>query len=111
MKKLIFALALALSATLTGCSWFDNTPIEPNIIGTGSVHYDAVEGFWFTEIGPTRYVVTEVDVPARNPRIMGKTQGIDPVEGIIVTLFTSPRMKGTQAVIGKQSTEQIEELY
>ena len=111
MKKLVFGLIAALGVALTSCSAFDSDPIEPKIIGSGSVQHDAMEGFWFVEIGPTRYAVTEVDVPDRNPRTMGKTQGIEPVEGMVVTLFTSPRMKGVQAIYGKQSVEQIEEFY
>lgn len=111
MKKLILGLIAALSVVLTGCSAFDSEPVEPKIIGSGNVQYDAVEGIWFTEIGTTRYALTKVTIPANNSRKIGKTQDVEPVEGMVVTLFTSPRKNGIQAVTGQQSVEQIEELY
>ncbi len=111
MKKLVFMLMAALSVALTSCSWLDSKPIEPDIIGTGNVQYDAVEGIWFTEIDSIRYIVTRVTIPNTNQRLAGPIQEIAPVEGMYVTLFTSPRMKGTQAVAGRQSMWQIEDIY
>ena len=98
MKKLVFGLIVALSVALTGCSAFDSTPIEPNIIGTGNVQYEAKSGTWFVVVDSTQYTVAQ-------------TQSFEPVEGMLVTIFTSPRKIGVQAVIGQQSVEQIEELY
>ncbi|MBQ9035383.1 MAG: hypothetical protein IJ099_05420 [Alphaproteobacteria bacterium] len=111
MKKLVFALIAALSVALTGCSAFESEPIEPNIIGTGNLQYEAKSGTWFVVVDSTQYTVANVTIPDHNPRAVGKTQNIEPVEGMSVTVFTSPRMKGVQAVTGKQSIEQIEELY
>ena len=111
MKKLVFALIAALSVALTGCSAFDSEPIEPKIIGTGNLQYEAKSGTWFVVIDSTQYTVATVTILDRNPRSYGKTQDVEPVEGMLVTVFTSPRMNGIQAVTGKQSVEQIEELY
>ena len=111
MKKLVFALIAALSVALTGCSAFESEPIEPKIIGTGNLQYEAKSGTWFVVIDSTQYTVATVTILDRNPRSYGKTQNVEPVEGMLVTVFTSPRMTGIQVVTGRQSVEQIEELY
>ncbi len=111
MKKLVFMLIAALSVALTGCSAFDSEPIEPKIIGTGNLQYEAKSGTWFVVVDSTQYTVATVTILDRNPRSYGKTQNVEPVEGMLVTVFTSPRKTGVQAVTGKQSVEQIEELY
>ena len=111
MKKLVFMLIAALSVALTGCSAFDSEPIEPRIIGTGNLQYEAKSGTWFVVVDSSQYTVTTVTVPNYIPRSYGKTQNVEPVEGMLVTIFTSPRKTGVQAVTGKQSVEQIEELY
>ncbi|MBQ9271633.1 MAG: hypothetical protein IJ218_05155 [Alphaproteobacteria bacterium] len=111
MKKLVFALIAALSVALTGCSAFESEPIEPKIIGTGNLQYEAKSGTWFVVVDSTQYTVTTVTILDNNPHSYGKTQNVEPVEGMLVTVFTSPRMNGIQAVTGRQSIEQIEELY
>ena len=111
MKKLVFMLLAALSVALTGCSAFDSEPIEPKIIGTGNLQYEAKSGTWFVVVDSTQYTVTKVTIPEHDPHSFGKIQNVDPVEGMLVTVFTSPRKTGVQAVAGKQSVEQIEELY
>ena len=111
MKKLVFALIAALSVALTSCSAFESEPIEPKIIGTGNLQYEAKSGTWFVVVDSTQYTVATVTILDRNPRSYGKTQNVEPVEGMLVTVFTSPRMNGIQAVTGRQSIEQIEELY
>ena len=111
MKKLVFALIAALSVALTGCSAFDSEPIEPKIIGTGNLQYEAKSGTWFVVVDSTQYTVTTVTILDNNPHSYGKTQNVEPVEGMLVTVFTSPHMNGIQAVTGRQSIEQIEELY
>ena len=111
MKKLVFALIAALSVALTGCSAFESEPIEPKIIGTGNLQYEAKSGTWFVVVDSTQYTVATVTILDNNPHSYGKTQNVEPVEGMLVTVFTSPRMNGIQAVTGEQSVEQIEELY
>ena len=111
MKKLVFMLVAALSVALTGCSAFDSEPIEPKIIGTGNLQYETKSGTWFVVVDSTQYTVANVAIPDSNPRSVAKNQSIEPVEGMLVTVFTSPRITGVQAVSGEQSTEQIEELY
>lgn len=111
MKKLVFALIAALSVALTGCSAFESEPIEPKIIGTGNMQYEAKSGTWFVVVDSTQYTVATVTILDNNPHSYGKTQNVEPVEGMLITVFTSPRMNGIQAVTGRQSIEQIEELY
>ena len=111
MRKLIFMLIAALSVALTSCSVFDSEPIKPNIIGTGNLQYEAKSDTWFVFVDSTQYTVANVTILDQNPRSFNKTQNIEPVEGMLVTVFTSPRRIGVQAVTGKQSVEQIEELY
>ena len=111
MKKITFMLIALFSATLTACSVFDSEPIEPTIIGTGNLQYEAKSSTWFVVIDSTQYTIASVTIPDHSPRTVGHTQDINPVEGMLVTVFTSPRMKGIQSVTGKQSVEQIEEFY
>lgn len=111
MRKLIFVLIAALSVALTGCSFFESAPIEPNIIGSGVVNLDDKSGTYFVAIDSMQYTVANVTIPDYNPRSLSKTQNIEPVEGMLVTIFTSRTNVGVQAVTNKQSVEQIEELY
>ena len=98
-RKLTTCLFLAmLSVALTACSTFDSKPIEPNIIGTGNLQYEAKSGTWFVVVDSTQYTVAQ-------------TKSFEPVEGMLVTIFNSPRKSGVQAVIGQKSVEQIEDLY
>ena len=108
MRKFIFVLIAILG--ITSCSWFDSDPIEPNILGVGNLH-KGVGGVWFVVIDTSQYTVSNVTIPDNNPRSFSKTQGIDPVEGMLVTIFTSPRKASVQAVVGRQSAEEIERLY
>lgn len=111
MKKFVFMLIAAFSVMLTACSAFDSKPIEPKIIGTGNVQYEAKTDAWFVVIDSTQYTITSVTIPEHSPRTIGHTQDINPVEGMLVTVFTSHSMKGLQAVTGEQSVKQIEEFY
>ena len=111
MKKLIFVLIAVLSVALTGCSCFDSKPIEPKIIGTGNLQYEVKSGTWFVVVDSTQYTVTDVTVRNPDKYAFIITQNVEPVEGMSVTVFTSPRMKGVQAVTGKKSIEQIEAVY
>ena len=110
-KKLVFMLIAALSVALTGCSAFDSDPIEPNIIGTGNLQYEPKSGTWFVAVDSTQYTITNVTILDHNLRSFLKTRDIEPVEEMLVTIFTSPRMTGIQVVTGRQTVEQIEELY
>jgi len=111
MKKLVFMLIATLSVALTSCSWFDSEPIEPKILGTGCLQYEAKSGTWFVIVDSTQFTVADVSVPGRNPRALSKPQSVEPAEGMLVTVFTSPRMKGVQAVTGELSADEIEKLY
>ena len=82
MKKLVFALIAALSVALTGCSAFDSEPIEPKIIGTDNLQYEAKSGTWFVVVDSTQYTVATVTILDRNPRSYGKTQDVEPVEEV-----------------------------
>jgi len=111
MKKIIFIFFVALSVMLTSCQLFVSAPIEPKIIGTGNIQYEAKSDIWFVFVNQNQYTITKVTVPDNNPHSYGTTQDIEPVDGMLVTVFTSPHMTGVQAVTGRQSIEQIEELY
>ena len=111
MKKIVFMLIATFSVMLTSCSAFDSEPIKPQIIGTGNLQYEAKTGTWFVVIDSTQYTITSVTIPDHNPRTIGHTQDINPVEGMLVTVFTSHSMSGLQAVTGEQSVKQIEEFY
>ena len=111
MKKFVFMLIAMFSVVVTACSTLDSDPIEPKIIGTGNLQYEAKTGTWFVVIDSTQYTITSVTIPDHNPRTIGHTQDVNPVEGMLVTVFTSHSMRGLQAVTGEQSVKQIEEFY
>lgn len=111
MKKLLVLFFVLLGMTLTSCSCFDSAPINPKIIGSGNLQYDVKSGLCYVVIDTTQYTVAQITIPDHNPRSMSITQDIQPVEGMLVTLFTAEHRTGIQAVAGKQSVLQIEELY
>ena len=111
MKKIVFMLIAAFSVMLTSCSAFDSEPIEPKIIGYSNLQYEAKTDTWFVEVDSTQYTIISVTIPDNSPRTLGNTQEMKPVEGMLVTVFTSHRMNGLQAVTGEQSVKQIEEFY
>ena len=112
MKKFVLFLLIAtLGVALTGCSWFDSTPVNPKIIGVGNLEYDSKSGLWFAVIDSTQYTVAKVTIPDHNVRSFSVTQDIQPVDGMQVTVFTYSLESGIQAVAGNQSVEEIEELY
>ncbi len=110
MKKLLF-MFIALSVMLPSCSWFDSEPINPKIIGTGNIQYNTKSELWYVVVDSSQFTVTQVTIRDNNPHTHSTTQEVSPVEGMLVTIFTSERMLGLQAVTGRQSVEQIEELY
>jgi len=111
-RKLTTGLFLAmLSVALTACSTFDSKPIEPKIIGTGNLQYEAKSGTWFVVVDSTQYTVANVTVRNPDKYAFSTTQNIEPIEGMLVTIFTSPRINGVQAVTDKKSIEQIEAVY
>lgn len=111
MKKIIFMFFVALSASLTACSCFDSPPLEPKIIGTGNLQQNTKSKLWFVAIASTQYAVDYITIRDNNPRSTNVVQNIEPIEGMLVTIFISERKTGVQAVAGKQSAQQIEELY
>lgn len=104
-------LIVLLNLALTSCSWFDSKPIEPKILGVSHLQYDAKSGLWIAEIDSTQYTVSEVTIPDNSSRSYHKIQYLTPSGDMEVTVFVSPHMRGVQAVLGKQSAEQIEEMY
>lgn len=111
MKRSVFLLMVALSVTLTGCSMFDSAPVKPDIIGTGNLQYDTQHGLWFTVIDSTQYTITSVTIPDYNPHSFSVVQSMEPVEGMLVTVFNFERQIGIQAVAGRLSEQQIEDMY
>ena len=112
MKKLLLFLASAILVTcLICCKRFDSKPVGPHIIGVSNLQYDAKSGTYFCVIDSTRYMVSEVTIPDKSMRTYSRTQPMSAVEGMKVTLFTTPQHSGVQAVAGEQSKEEIEEMY
>lgn len=108
--KLLF-LMMVVMVTFVSCSWFVSDPIEPNILGVVNLHYDAKSDLCYATVDTIQYTVATVTVPDRNPRSYSKTQKLQPVDGMKVTIFTSPRFTGIQAVLGEQDVDEIEALY
>ncbi len=109
MKKFVFMLIAMFSVVMLIAMFsvvvtFDSEPIEPKIIGTGNLQYEAKTDTWFVVIDSTQYTITSVNCA----QAIGY---INPVEGILVTVFTSHSMEGLQAITGEQSVKQIEEVY
>ncbi|MBO7556172.1 MAG: hypothetical protein J6T72_02100 [Alphaproteobacteria bacterium] len=110
MKKVIILVAV-LATIFSSCSRFDSKPVEPHIIGVSNLQYDAKSGLYYCVIDSMQYTVSEVTIPDESPRTYSKTQPMAAVEGMKVTIFTTPHHNGVQAVVGEQSEEQIEEMY
>lgn len=108
--KLLF-LMMVVMVTFVSCSWFVSDPIEPNILGVVNLHYDAKSDLCYATVDTIQYTVATVTIPDRDPRSYSKTQKLQPVDGMKVTIFTSPRVTGIQAVLGEQDVDEIEALY
>ena len=109
MKKIIILLTAVIATFFISCKSFDSKPIEPHIIGTAYLNYDAKSGLCYAEIDSIQYTVPEVTILNNNLK-GGKTQQMPAVDGMQVTIYTSPYRTGIQAVVGEQTEEQIEEL-
>ena len=111
MKILVFMLIAMLSMTLTSCEFFDSEPVNPRIIGVGNLQYNAKSLTWHVVVDSTTYTIAKVTIPDNSLRTYDVTQDIDPVEQMLVTLFTANQFTGVQAVAGRKNIEQIEEMY
>ena len=109
MKKLLFFAVFFITAlTFSSC---ESEPIEPNIIGVGYLQYDSVSQTCYTTVDSMSYTVTSVTIPNKDLHSWSVTQDIAPMEGAKVTIFTSKKSHGIQAVQGVQNEDQIEALY
>ena len=111
--KINFVVIIILSAVLTACTGFARDPIEPNIIGTGNLQYDTKNGTWFVVVDSTKYTVNSVISSDQAVRTESKRQSVEvePAEGMLVTIFVFPHLRGIQAITGKKSITEIEETY
>lgn len=108
--KLLLLMTIVL-VTCVSCSWFVSDPVKPKILGVVNLHYDAKSDLCYATVDTIQYTVATVTIPDRNPRSYSKTQKLQPVDGMKVTIFTSPRFTGIQAVLGEQDVDEIEALY
>jgi hypothetical protein len=110
MKRLIILVAV-LATFFSGCSWFDSKPVEPHIIGVSYLQYDAKSGLHYCVVDSMQYTVSQVTIPDEKMRSHSRSQEMAAVEGMKVTIFTTPQHTGVQAVAGEQTEAQIEEMY
>ena len=109
MKKLLFFAAFLIAALMfSSCK---SNPVEPNIIGTGIVQSVPEGDAFYVEVDGQYYPIETVTVLKQKASDGKRWEKVAPVKGVEVTIFTSVSQKGTQAVLGEQNTEQIEELY
>jgi len=108
--KLLFLMMVVLM-TFVSCSYFVSEPVNPKILGVVYLHHDSKSDLCYATVDTIQYTVTTVTIPDRNPRSYSKTQELQPVDGMKVTIFTSPRFTGVQAVLGEQDVDEIEALY
>lgn len=108
--KLLFLMMVVL-VTFVSCSCFVSDPVKPKILGVVYLHHDSKSDLCYATVDTIQYTVTTVTIPDRNPRSYSKTQELQPVDGMKVTIFTSPKFKGVQAVLGDQDEDEIEAMY
>jgi hypothetical protein len=110
MKKIIiFAAAVIVAIAFCSCK---SQPVEPDIIGSGTVQYAQKSDTYYVVIDSTSYPVESVMVPKQKPETNDRYDEIDPIEGMNVTIFTSKNYKGLHVMYGSnQTSEQIETLY
>lgn len=108
--KLLF-LIMVVMTTFASCSWFDSDPIEPKIIGTDYLHCDDGNGICYVTIDSINYPVSSVVIPDENPRTVLDSRQLNTVGEMQVTIFKCKKFDGIQAVAGKQSEADIEDLY
>ena len=107
MKRIIvFAAFIIAAVAFSSCK---SKTVDPYIIGTGVIK-ETPEGYYVT-IGMEKWPVTFITAQKMKETEFSKSKKIAPVEGVMVTVFTSDNYKGVQAVLGEQSEEQIEALY
>lgn len=109
MKKIII-FAAAILAAIAFCSC-KSQPVEPDIIGTGIVQSTPESDAFYVELDGNYYPIESVTVLKQKPTDSNRWEKVAPVKGVEVTIFSSVRYKGIQAVLGEQNSEQIEELY
>ena len=109
MKRIIIFVAFIVAA-IAFCSC-KSQPVEPNIIGTGIVQSTPESDAFYVELDGNYYPIESVTVLKRKPTDSNRWEKVAPVKGVEVTIFSSVRYKGIQAVLGKQTSDQIEELY
>lgn len=114
MKYLIFMLMSALCLSLTGCTWFDSSPVEPEIIGAGRVVKTADS--YYVEIDSLRYEVKIVYTGEKNQS--GAYIRIYPDDNMLVTAINFKKGNvhtggsGTSFMLGDwNSTEKIEDTF
>ena len=106
MKKIIIpVLVIFTILSFIGCK---SEPIEPQIIGI--THLKTEKGIIIAEIDSIYYVPTEIYTGEKTQKY-GMATKIKPIDGMLVTCFTSKAIPGTTFFAGKVTTEEIEEIY
>ena len=108
MKKIILAMAVLVTSFMS-CS-LDSRKVDPNIIGTAYLQYDSTNNLCYAVIDSIEHPVSEVFIPRNNGYSPLETSQIMHLDEVNVTLFTSPHLKGVNAIVGKQTEAQIAEM-
>ena len=110
MKKIILLFCCLTTFALSGCSWFDSSPVEPDIIGVGHVKFNPRTNLYTVDLDSVIYITDKVVEYDRNPRSASKTQNLPPVDGMEVTILKDKDGR-VICVYGRKDEAQIEELY
>jgi len=109
MKKIILLMTVGiLTFLVTGCSWFDSNPVEPEIIGTGYIKLDRSGNF--VEIDSVRYYPQKILTGEHHPRTLGEAT-MQPVDGMLVTVYKCRNGNNLNFIAGNKDEEAIEALY
>lgn len=113
MKKSVFFLLTALCVALTGCNedWGASDPIDAKVIGVGNMHYDAEHGLYSVMIDSVSYSISEITLFDSHSTTYTNMKGVPELDGAVVTVFTSNRTMGAQAIAGNKTSEEIEEVF
>ena len=106
MKKFIIFLTIAVAiCVLNSCQ---SDPINPQIIGT--THLKTEKGIIFAEFDSMRYVPQTVytgEIEGRD----GIRTTVKPVDGMLVTVFTSKIHRKAVFFVGEVTAKEIEAYY
>lgn len=107
MKKIIiFAVVFITALTFGSCK-----KANPDVIGVGYIWWSSPDKAYCVRVGAEAYPINTVILPDGKWNKFVETQDLSSLQGSKVTIFTSQKHTGSQAILGTQTEEDIVALY